>query len=536
MTLTEEFFELSPDLLFVSDPDGRFVRVNPGGRSILGFSEDQLVDRSFLDFVHPDDLDRTRRVMAELAEGPVEFVTRCRHADNSWRSLSWRAHRVDDFLYATGRDVTEDLALEQDRDNSERTQQALFERMRQGVIFQSPDGQIRSANGAAQDILGLTLDDLSQRTSRDARWRAVRGDMSDFPGEEHPPMVVLRTGEPVLDVDMGIYNPVADSYRWLRVDSHPFSLDGEVWAQSVFTDVTALREALAEADELRRAMDEHVAVSITDLDGVILDVNDQFSRISGYSAAELIGQAHSMVSSGIHSAEYYEQMWGNLAAGRIWRGETCNRRRNGELYWVLSTIVPLRDSTGVVRRYMGVRTDITMQKRAEEAAEAAALVDALTGLPNRRRFDTELRRRWLAASVTHSPLSVVMLDIDRFKEYNDTHGHQEGDELLCQIGAVLRSTLRREADLVARWGGDEFTVLLPDCAAAEAAAAAGRLVAAIGAIGLDGAGRPVEVGASAGVATMESQHSITPEHLLENADRALYRAKDGGRNQVVAYG
>ena len=348
-------------------------------------------------------------------------------------------------------------------------------------------------------------------------------------------MVTLRTGEAQLDVPMGVYNPESGRYRWLSIDSYPMERDGETWVQAVFTDVTDLRDALSEAMALRGAMNEHVIVSVTDLDGTILDVNDRFCRVAEYSRDELVGQNHSIVNSGHHPPEFFEKLWRTISSGEVWRGEIRNRSKSGRDYWVLTTIVPILDASARIQRYMSVRTDITEQKEAEASSAEAALLDALTGLPNRRRFDVEMRARWLAAAVGGDPLAVLMLDLDHFKEYNDAYGHPQGDRALREVARTLAASLSRRSDLVARWGGEEFVVLLPATGLTDAVAVGERMVRAVADLDLDspvGEATP-RITASVGVAVTSNEHVHDPDALVAAADRELYRAKRAGRNRVM---
>lgn len=404
-----------------------------------------------------------------------------------------------------------------------------------GIVVQRPDGAIERVNAASLTMLGLTLAQITGRTSIDPRWRAVHVDLTDFPGDQHPAMRVLRTGETVRGEIMGVFNPVVGDYVWITIDAVPLAVDGERWAFVTFVDITELRVAQARAESTLRAVDEHAIVSETDTAGVIVHANDAFCQISGYSRDELIGATHRLLRSGVHSPDFYRDMWDTIVAGGVWHGQICNLRKDGSLYWVQSTISPLTSPVGGHTGYISIRTDITAQVEAAELASKDARTDDLTALSNRRNFDEQLLTQWQRSSPMRIPLALIMLDVDRFKDYNDSWGHQRGDEALQAVAeAVLRevsATDNAEA-CCARWGGEEFAVLLPGTRAAEAQHLAGAILARVRAANLphqDGSG-PLTL--SAGVAVAAERSVTSPAGLVAAADDRLYQAKRAGRDRV----
>jgi len=309
-----------------------------------------------------------------------------------------------------------------------------------------------------------------------------------------------------------------------------------------------LKESFAKVKDLELALDEHAILAITDISHRIIYANDRFCNISRYERAELLGQDAGIVASGIHAPAFMQNIRDTIAAGQVWRGDTCNRAKDGSLYWTSSTVVPFLDADGKPYQYVAIRTDITEQKKAEEQLRNAKTVlqesnaqllmqngqDALTGIANRRRFDAALEQESGRLARVGMPLALLMIDVDHFKTYNDNYGHPAGDECLRRIAQLLQRHARRPGDLVARYGGEEFAILLPNTDLAGARRLAEDVRAALISIMMPHQGNPagivtVSIGLHA-IAAGDKLHGAG--WLVECADQALYAAKAAGRNRV----
>lgn len=287
-------------------------------------------------------------------------------------------------------------------------------------------------------------------------------------------------------------------------------------------------------EKYRRAVDAAAIFSETDLAGCITYVNEQFCDMSGYSRDELLGANHRILSSGLHPAPFFQGMWEAISEGRVWRGEICNRAKDGTLYWVDSTMVPLMDEhTGRVQKYVSIRFDVSEKRQLLHTLQWRVGHDVLTGLPN-RAYLSELLNQSLELSRSEDiPLALCMLDLDGFKAVNDGYGHACGDLLLVEVASRLRSIIRGE-DVVARLAGDEFVLILRYVRDIdELNGALLRILKAISEpYSIHGA--QLNVFASIGV-TLFPLDDEDADTLLRHADQAMYVAKQSGRNRYQLF-
>ena len=320
----------------------------------------------------------------------------------------------------------------------------------------------------------------------------------------------------------------------LEIFGSKMELDGELVTMGIAMDVTARKEVEA---SLRMAslvyQNSSEAMVVTDADGVIINVNPAFSAITGYGADEVIGRKLSLLSSGRHDVAFYQAMWHSLSNAGKWQGDIWNRRKNGEEYAERLTINTSYNDDGSVRCRIGLFSDITKKKQSDAFIWRQANYDHLTGLPNRQLFQDRLDRAISRSDRSHLPMALIFLDLDFFKDVNDTLGHGMGDELLKQVAKRLSSCVRA-IDTVARLGGDEFTIIiggLTDNGVVERICQQVlRALAKSYALGEEAA----SISTSMGV-TFYPDDGADAQELLKNADLAMYAAKDKGRNQFCYF-
>ncbi len=275
-------------------------------------------------------------------------------------------------------------------------------------------------------------------------------------------------------------------------------------------------------------------ILITDKNSAIIGVNSAFCKITGYARTELLGQNPRLLKSGRHDRAFYEQMYNCLTEKGHWRGEIWNRRKNGDVYPEWLTMSCLRDNSGNVTNYVATFIDITHIKESEAKLEHLAYYDPLTGLPNRSLLASRLQRALARARRDGARGAVLFVDLDHFKNVNDSMGHSMGDELLRMAAARLTSRLR-ETDTLARMGGDEFIVILEQLKEPEqAAAVAQSLIDELGQPFVFYSGQEFYLGASIGISIFPDD-GCDVDLTVRNADAAMYQAKAAGRNTYRFY-
>ncbi|MFZ5510485.1 MAG: EAL domain-containing protein, partial [Pseudomonadota bacterium] len=386
-----------------------------------------------------------------------------------------------------------------------------------GTLMEVNDVALRFARTSRMQVIGRPFwdtpwwrhDAALQEKLRAAVRRAARGEATSFEAEH-------RRAD-------GSRRVVDFSLRPIRDEA------GKVlWEVAEGRDITERRQA-EEQQRLAAAVFENSpdAIIITDTDSVILAVNHAFTQLSGYSAAEAVGKRAAMLNSGRQDKAFYRAMWDAINATGSWCGEIWNRSKDGVEYPAWLSITALRDADGKASRYIGIATDLTQRKHAEERIRHLAYYDPLTGLPNRSLLVDRARQALAIAAREGKQAAVLAMDVDHFKTVNDSLGHASGDLLLQAMAERMRGVLR-EADTLARTGGDEFVVILAETGAGGASHVAAKLLAL--------ATEPYRIGGHLLTATLSIGISIYPgdadnfEALLQHADTAMFRAKQGGRN------
>jgi diguanylate cyclase (GGDEF)-like protein/PAS domain S-box-containing protein len=528
-------FDAAGDAFFIHDAaDGHLLDVNLRMCEMFGCTREQALQSSIANFsagVTPYTKVEAAEKLRQVMDGPQTFDWLARRLDGHtfWVEVNLRRARIGtaDRIVATVRDITERKQQE------EKTRQLLAENetiLRNALvgITHLRQRRIVSCNRRFEEIFqyepGELIGESSERlydTHENFLKIGERGYATLAEGRNHSEELLLRHKDGSLF--WGALNGCA-------IDpAHP--TDGSIW---IYTDISERKQA-EEKLHLAASVFTHAreGIIITDAEGTIIDVNDTFTRITGYGRDEVIGQNSRILNSGRHGKEFFAAMWHDLMESGNWHGEMWNRCKNGDYFASLQTISAVRDADGQARHYVSLFSDITALKEHQRHLEHIAQYDALTSLPNRVLLADRLKQAMAQTQRREQLLAVAYLDLDGFKAINDRHGHDAGDQLLIALATRMKQALR-ESDTLARLGGDEFVAVLIDL---ENESASVPMLNRL----LDAASLPVHVGdlilqvsASIGVAFYPFEE-VDADQLLRQADQAMYQAKLAGKNRYHVF-
>ncbi|GKW44702.1 hypothetical protein NCCP2050_03940 [Planococcus sp. NCCP-2050] len=272
---------------------------------------------------------------------------------------------------------------------------------------------------------------------------------------------------------------------------------------------------------------------MTDLHKRIVHVNPAFELVTGFEREEVLGKTPKVLQSGIHKQDFYQTMWEKMNTDGEWSGEIWNRRKNGEIYPEWLNITAITDENGIVRNYCGIFSDLTDRKTSEDELKKMALTDSLTGTSNRYDFTERMQQLIKTSQKYELSHALLFLDLDRFKQINDSLGHDIGDLLLMSVAERIRGLLKNK-DILARYGGDEFVVALTAIKHPREAANMAEKIIEVLETPFHLADEEIYISTSIGI-SLYPIDGMTLDDMLRKADKAMYYAKQNGRNQYCFY-
>ncbi len=296
--------------------------------------------------------------------------------------------------------------------------------------------------------------------------------------------------------------------------------------------ILSLEDKVYEFRKLLNVYGENVIASVTDTKGIIKYATQAFCNIGGYNKEDLIGKPHNIIRHPDMPKETFKQLWETIKNGKVWKGEIKNKKKDGGFYWVFATISPEINAHGDLIGYSAIRQDITDKKYIEELS----ITDSLTSLYNRRHFDTMVELQLKVAKRYDLHLNFLILDIDFFKQYNDTYGHQQGDLALVKVASAIKKIFKRPDDYAFRLGGEEFGVLFFTSSRNDAFKISNNLRIYVEEVHIPHEKNTTSkfLTFSAGLYTINNKEE-TFNSLYKKADDLLYKAKKSGRNRVIVH-
>jgi len=411
--------------------------------------------------------------------------------------------------------------------DSEAQLQAIVDNAPSIIYVKNLDGSYRLANTAYENFSGLGRDDITGKTDFDLFPEEIARRLSEHDRQ------VLKVGHAITSDEQA---PHADGLRDYLSIKFPLKNDsGETYGIcGIATDISERKQNERQLKQLATVFESSgEAIMVTNAQGRIIDINPAFTRIMGFASDQVIGENPRLLKSGKQDKQFYELMWQSLLERDFWRGEIWNKRRDGSLIPTLASITAIRDEQHEPINFVAVYSDISALKKSEERLGHLAHHDPLTDLPNRVLLDVRMEHAIARARRFGKKLGVIFLDLDNFKNVNDSLGHKAGDDLLKEIARLLR-TIMRSDDTVARISGDEFVLLIEDIEHSEAIIQIIEKVLHAFDRQFSISGQSIRVTASLGVSLFPDDgedNSI----LMRNADAAMYLAKSEGRNTYNFY-
>ncbi|GGC05894.1 hypothetical protein GCM10011352_35130 [Marinobacterium zhoushanense] len=528
LKLNESILDASAAAILAFREDGQCILANPAAERMTGGTEQQLLAQNFYQLESWTDsglVEAARRVLS--AHTTETFERRFTTSFNAhlWAEVHLSRFDIDGnrHLLLMMQDITDKCMAEEILASREHAYRTLTNNLPDTVIRFDTRGEVLYVNPAMERLLPNRLANAGNETQDPA---FSTGSFTLLQEQARR----IAAGGKSTEVDM-VFNAEDGNRRHyaVRIVPEPGPDGAPISVLAVGRDLTDLKRA---EEELRLAASvfhsSAEGVIITDACGRIISVNPAFTEITGYTAAEALGNKPSMLKSDHQQPEFYRAMWDVLLTNGQWQGELWNRRKGGQVYLEWLTINRIDDSLGDPVRYVAVFHDITEIRRKDEHIQHLAFHDALTGLPNRELLLERLGQALGRSFREAQRLSVTFIDLDRFKGINDALGHDVGDNLLQQVGDRIRRCLR-STDTVARVGGDEFLVLMENLTSARDCATKAQQL-------LDEIARPInlpgyklEISASMGMA-FYPEDSDKPLELMKRADMAMYAAKAAGGN------
>jgi diguanylate cyclase (GGDEF)-like protein/PAS domain S-box-containing protein len=507
------FLELPMNLICIFSRNGEVIECNPAWEDILGYRKQDMIGENFYDYIHPDDIERTREIHSITLKGSVgKYINRIRCSDGNYKNFEWRLTTSGEYILASAVDITKQIITENSLKEEEDRYKKLFSNMSDGLWVIDRDGRFIDVNESACRTIGYSMEELMGLTLFD---------IDPTIDQEKYKNIFNR----LLNKEKIVYHGIhirKDGLRYeVEVNANAIEFDGIEYLLCTIRDISERSKALEALKEselkFRTVVDQSSdIILVCNLDGNIEDLNKAACESLKYEYNELLNtNIHNIYLSnqGIKTKHDFAD---ESEAVIVMTQEL--RRKDGSSF--IGDIRTRMIEIGGIKHVLVVIRDITEQKLNEEKIKYLSFHDSLTGLYNRTFFEEEVKR---LDTNRQLPISFIMGDVNGLKLTNDVFGHEEGDHLLKAIAYIIKNSCRSE-DIIARWGGDEFMVMLP-CTSEKRAEEICREIREKCSESRKITGNDViEPSISLGYATkLTSDEKI--EHIIKKAEDFMYRKK-----------
>ena len=519
-----------PFFVWLKDVNGDYLATNKAVAKATGFgSPSEIIGKNDFD-LFPEEMANSFRaddkeIMKSLQTKELEELIEG-HGQRKWHE-TYKAPILDKEgnLFGTvgfARDVTKDKESEEEL----KLMKHALDHVQEGVYLTKQDGDFVYVNDGAARQLGYTKEELRRMKIPDIDQNFPKSRIESHWNDikENGVVVVSATHK---NKDGTVF-PVEVTANYVEYRGEEYNL--------AFVKNVSNRKIIKEKLKLLASVftSTHEGIVIADAENNIIDVNEAFTTITGYSHDEVLGVNPKILQSGRNDEEFYLELWKSLQKDGVWKGELWNRKKNGEEYVENATISAVYDDDKAVQNYISIFTDVTIQKRQRQELERNAHYDSLTNLPNRVLFADRMKQAITQAIRRNKLIAVAYVDIDGFKEVNDTYGHDVGDKLLILLAKRMTSTLR-QSDTISRVGGDEFISLFVDLQNEESVVPFLTRLNKVIAKPIIIANCPINISASIGVAFYPQEERLEVEQIIQQADQAMYKAKMSGKDRYVVF-
>lgn len=526
--------EQSPVSVVITDLDANIEYVNDAFVRNSGYSRDEVVGQNPRLMQSGKTTKETYDdLWATLTRGEIwrgEFIDKRKNGEEYIESAliaPVKSEGTVSHFVGIKEDITERTRIQQALQRESEKNWVLLQNASDGIHILDHDGNVIEISAAFCSMLGYQRQELMGKHV--ALWEAKF--TADEIREILERQFVTNTRS-----QFETYHRREDGTIFpVEVSSFTIELEGNKVHFCSSRDITE-RKAAEKKVLLAASVFSHAreGIMITERDGSIIDVNQSFSLITGYSRSEVLGRNPRILKSGGQDATFYAALWQSLREKGQWYGEIWNRRKNGEVYAQMLTISSVSDNKGSISHYVALFSDITSSKEHQKQLEHIAHYDALTNLPNRVLLADRLHQGMAQAERHNKPLAVVYLDLDGFKAINDTYGHEVGDQVLIAISSSMKRVLR-EVDTLARLGGDEFVAVLLNLEDIESCLPLVTRLLNAAAEQFTLGERVLQVSASLGISFYPQADDVDADQLLRQADQAMYQAKLAGKNRFYVF-